>query len=396
MVKRDSLSKLRLIDHALQQHNGVTIARLKEIIGVSSNSTIRNYIGFKNQPKIDEYSRKGIMWGEFWPERMIKKYNPDEIPELFNDVIVKVGHRRVPDEFSSIEPKDKFEGYRYKYAHNDFSLFNNEFTESTIDGLFYMIEYFQKVMGLNDNFENVLGALYEMLESQKAGRYKDRLDRLINSKSTMKISLRQVFSMESDLYRENISFISDAIKQKIVLRITYKPFNDPESTIILHPYFLCESNSRWYVIGQISDVIEKSSPFIKYDRLNKINNLALERISEIIVAERINYVRTTVDVENILENSFGPSISSWENPERIDLVIKTRPELQKHFETMPLKYNAKQSNKGCVFTYKNTIVSQELYNELMQYGSGIEIISPSKIRSKFVNKLKEMNIIYSV
>ena len=394
MVKRDSLFKLRQIDQALQQHNGVTIARLKEILGVTSNSTIRNYIGFKKQPDIDEYSRKGIMWGEFWPERMIKKYNPDEIPEGFNDVIIKVGQRRVPDQFNSTDPKDKFEGYRYKYAYNDFSLFNNEFTESTIDGLFYMIEYFQKVMGLNDNFENVIGALCEMLESQKGGRYKERLDRLINSKSSMKISLRQVFSMESDLYRENISFISEAIKQKSVLKITYKPFNDPKSTIILHPYYLCESNSRWYVIGHISDVMEKSSPFIKYDRLNKINNLALERISEISVTESENYITTRVDVENILENSLGPSISNWENPEKIDLVIKTSPDLQKHFETMPLKYNAKQSNKGCVFTYNNTIVSKELIQSLLQFGSGIEILEPIKIRMQFISELRKICDLY--
>ena len=43
-----------------------------------------------------------------------------------------------------------------------------------------------------------------------------------------------------------------------------------------------------------------------------------------------------MDVENILENSFGPSISNWESPEIVDLVIKTAPSLQKHFETMPL------------------------------------------------------------
>lgn len=376
MVKRDSLVKLRLIDQALQQHNGVTIERLKELLKVTSNTTIRNYIGFKKQANIDLDDRKGIMWGEFWPERMIKKYNPSEAPESFNDVIVK-------------------EGGRYKYAYNDFSLFNNEFTQSTIEAIFYMIEYFKKVMGLNDNFEHVINALYEMLESQKGGRYKDRLENLLVSKSTMKISLRQVFSMESEYYRENISFISDSIKKKIALEITYNPFNDPKSTIIIHPYFLCESNSRWYVIGQISDVKEKISPFIKYNRVNKINNLALERVSEIKIAEKVSYINSQVDVENILENSFGPSISNWENPEKIDLMIKTRPELQKHFETMPLKFNAKQSNNGCTFTYRDTIVSKELIHNLMQYGSGIEILEPKKIRDEFIENIKAINKMYS-
>ena len=52
---------------------------LKKIIEVTSNSTIRNYIGYRQQANVDPMFRKGIMWGEFWPERMIEKYNPDLI-----------------------------------------------------------------------------------------------------------------------------------------------------------------------------------------------------------------------------------------------------------------------------------------------------------------------------
>ena len=155
MVKRDSLYRLRLIDEALQSHNGVTIDRLKEIIEVTSNSTIRNYIGYRQQANVDPMFRKGIMWGEFWPERMIEKYNPNHTPESFNDIIV-------------------VKGGRYKYAYSDFSLFNNEFTKSTIESIFYLIEYFQRVMGLNDHFEHVINALYEIGE-------KDYLINLLNN-----------------------------------------------------------------------------------------------------------------------------------------------------------------------------------------------------------------------
>ena len=123
----------------------------------------------------------------------------------------------------------------------------------------------------------------------------------------------------------------------------------------------------------------KDSPFIKYDRLNKINNLPLERVSHPVVKESIDYISPSVDIGKILDNSFGPSIEDWQNPEKIDLVIKTKPYLQKHFETMPLKFNAKQTNKDCEFTYKDTIVSKELISYLMQFGAGIEIISPKKL-----------------
>jgi len=102
-----------------------------------------------------------------------------------------------------------------------------------------------------------------------------------------------------------------------------------------------------------------------------------------------------VDVENILENSFGPSISNWENPEVIDLVVKTIPSMQKHFETMPLKFNTQQTNKGCVFTYKNTVVSNELFYTLKQFGDAIEILSPKFIRERFFDDIKRVYKKYS-
>lgn len=76
------------------------------------------------------------------------------------------------------------------------------------------------------------------------------------------------------------------------------------------------------------------------------------------------------------------------------MVIKTAPSLQKHFETMPLKFNTQQTNNGCVFTYKNTIVSNELFYTLRQYGSSIEVISPDGIRQKMKEDSKKLISIY--
>lgn len=372
MVKRDSLFRLRLIDEALQKHSGVSLEELKKLIGVNSNSTIRNYIGFKKQANIDLDDRKGIMWGEFWPERMITKYNPKKDPKVFNQIITN-------------------EGRKYKYAYSDFSLFNNEFSDSSIEAILNFIDYCHKVLGLNDNFNDVIMALTEIIETQKSGRFKPRIDKILNSKSTMKISLREVFPSDGYLpYKNFISLITDSITNKNPLTIHYKPFDDQKSTILIHPYFVCESNSRWYVIGYISNVKEKNSVFIKNDRLDKINNLPLERISKIRVEDKIDYIDSMVDVENVLENSFGPSISNWENPEVIDLVIRTIPGMQKHFETMPLKFNTQQSNKDCVFTYKNTVVSNELFYTLRQFGDAIEVIAPISIRERFIEDIKRV------
>lgn len=366
MVKRDSLHRLRQIDLALQKPSGASVEDLQKILEVNSLTTVRNYLGFKKQSNIEKEARSGILWGEFWPDRMIKKYNPKKEPEVFNQIITK-------------------EAGKYKYAYSDFSLFNNEFSDASIEAILNFVDYCYKVMGLNDNFSDVIIALTEIIESQKSGKFKSRIDKILNSKSTMKISLREVFPSEGYLpYKKFISVITDCITNKNTLTITYKPFDTSKSTVILHPYFVCESNSRWYVIGYISDVKEKNSVFIKNDRLKKINNLPLERISEIRVEEKVEYLDSKVDVENILENSFGPSISNWENPEIVDLVLKTIPVMQKHFETMPLKFNTQQTNNGCIFTYKNTVVSNELFYTLRQFGDAIEILSPASIRENFL------------
>lgn len=292
MVKRDSLYRLRQIDIALQKPSGVSVEDLKRILEVKSLTTVRNYLGFKKQSNVEKELRTGILWGEFWPERMIKKYNPKKDPEVFNKIITK-------------------EGGRYKYAYSDFSLFNNEFSDASIEAILNFIDYCHKVMGLNDNFNDVIVALTEIIEAQKSGKFKPRIDKILNSKSTMKISLREVFPAEGYLpYKKFISDITDSISNRCPITIVYKPFDDSKSTVLVHPYYVCESNSRWYVIGCISDVKQKNSLFIKRNRINKINNLALERISKITVENDIEYIDSTVDVENILENSFGPSISN--------------------------------------------------------------------------------------
>ena len=133
MVKKDYLNRLRLLDDALQSPSGISMQELLRRLNVSSKSTIRNYIGYKKQSDVDLEDRRGIIWGEYWPIRLIEKYNPSRSPEGFNDVIIKVNNR-------------------YKYAYNDFSLFNNEFTDRSVNSILSFINYCYKISGLHENF----------------------------------------------------------------------------------------------------------------------------------------------------------------------------------------------------------------------------------------------------
>ena len=211
----------------------------------------------------------------------------------------------------------------------------------------------------------------------------------------MKISTREVFNFDNPKYKDYIGIIDKAIEDEIPLKVKYNAFNEPKSTVVIHPYYICESNSRWYLIGYVSKVNESDSPFLKFDRLDKINNLALDRIYSISFNSHYEFINTEVDIEDVLENSFGPSISNWENPQIVDLEIKIHPSLQQHFRTMPLKYNTQQLENGDVFIYKQTIVSNELYYTLRQYGNMIEVVAPNFIRTKMSTDSKKLFDLYN-
>ena len=93
----------------------------------------------------------------------------------------------------------------------------------------------------------------------------------------------QVISASLDRILTNIEYLPslyEAITNKMVLEIEYKPFDEEEVTLMFHPHYLKEYNGRWHLFGHA----EGRDPEYGY-------NIALDRIqSKPRERARVEYV----------------------------------------------------------------------------------------------------------
>ena len=82
----------------------------------------------------------------------------------------------------------------------------------------------------------------------------------------------QVISSSLDRILTNIEYLPqlyEAITNKTVMEIEYKPYDEEQVTLLFHPHYLKEYNGRWHLFGHA----EGRVPEFGY-------NIALDRIQE--------------------------------------------------------------------------------------------------------------------
>lgn len=210
-------------------------------------------------------------------------------------------------------------------------------------------------------------------------------------KSELKIETEQnpkeVMSFESNpdlMGHGHITELFNAIINKRVLKIMYQDFKTKlPYEVILHPYYLKQFNSRWYVIG--------------YNPLKKVNSwtVALDRIKNKGIKEiKGEYINDDTDWEDYFSDFIG--MSKYEGkPVEIKLLI-TDAEQASYIETKPLHQTQKKIKevKGGFETSIKVIPNYELEKLILSYGARIQVVSPKEVRDKFKEHIKKMKDLY--
>ena len=370
MARLDKIEKIKILDQKLGLTTGFTLYELSDIMNVSL-TTVKNYIGFK----IKKEEGKGIRHGEFWSKEMLEKYPPDE-----NEIIHE-------EQYGSKK--------KYRYAIENFSIFNDQISESIVNDTLPFLEIL-KQMTLSELYDKTCDALLDLIELQHNGKYKKEVEKIRNMEVIIDVGINDISNKETNelMFNKYFSQIKQSIIEEKVLKILYKPFNRTQSTAIIHPYKIRQSQNRWYLIGFLESVIEKNSPFIEDNRIGKINNLALERIKQINVIEnKIFLTKKKEELKNRLQKSFGFSLTKPE--EEVTLKIKVSNHLKDYILTNPL-INLKQRgpDENNIFTYKDVFITAELIKFILSNGDDIEIVSPKKLRLYIKEKIDLMKGIY--
>lgn len=179
-----------------------------------------------------------------------------------------------------------------------------------------------------------------------------------------------------------------AIRDKQVLKFTYAPYAKSERTLIFHPHYLKEYNSRWFVFGLAIEGEGKQYPS---------NNCALDRIvSEIKKVENVKYIPSSVDYSTYFDEIVGVTRLKGHQKEIIEIEAKDYYTYMRiltkrlHKSQKVLQTWNEQSRTGR-FSIE-VIPNNELLGLLMSFESNIEIFRT--YRKKIENEIKKMYHLY--
>lgn len=225
----------------------------------------------------------------------------------------------------------------------------------------------------------------ENLESLKTNPLKKWLLSSMSAITTMeqckvlsdRIMLEHTFGGETLL-----PIVTEAMTSGLCLIVSYKPFWYEEPyQLVIEPYFVRLFKQRWYLVGFSH-------------KHNAIRTFAFDRICNINISEDKFVMPEGLNVESYFSDSFG--IMQQDNVQMETIRLKFIAEQGIYVETRPLHHSQKligKTDEYMVFelTLRPTF---DFFQELMSYGSDLEVLSPQSLRDRVARCVEAMSEIY--
>ena len=200
-------------------------------------------------------------------------------------------------------------------------------------------------------------------------------------------------SVDRDL--SNIEYLPqlyEIIRDKQVLKVDYKPYDEEIETIIFHPHLLKEFNGRWFLFGHA----EGKEPEFGY-------NLALDRIENFDLGKSIeqNYIYAPKGFyAEFFKNIVGVSHKPDDKPATI-IIRATTHNIYKLTETKKIHHSQRtikpfgQYEDGEYGEFELYVEpNNEFIGRILQMGDGFVVVSPVEIRELFRKRVKKMADLY--
>ncbi|MCC5917276.1 MAG: WYL domain-containing protein [Cryomorphaceae bacterium] len=256
----------------------------------------------------------------------------------------------------------------YRYSDKEYSIRNSPLGER-------QKQIIDEALLLLSNFHGLPGFYWLNEAKVKLTCIRDNLDD----------EIEHFVSFAQNPYLEGLNHfaeIYDAIKNKRVLSIKYKPFTHKSSNKLeIHPYYLKQYNERWFLFGHNKQV-------------ESISNLALDRIKSLNTSNNKYIPNAFVDFRDFFEDVVGVTVNNEDNAHRVLLSVKN--ETMNYIRTKPIHGSQKIIKKG----KKNTQIqlqlkiNYELKSQLLSYGSGLKVLEPKHLAMDIQKWADELLAIY--
>lgn len=266
-----------------------------------------------------------------------------------------------------------------RYANPYFSIFNHEMNDDEKALLRKALEPFGKFEDIPgfEQIEQLIASLnVDVDESKKFVYYS------VNEKGTNTKVFGKLYS---------------AISEQKAIDLTYHTFDEPEKKhVLLHPYILKEWNRRWYLIAAAADS-------------GKILTFALDRTDEVETCDDMKYKPASDDLMERYEDIVGityyegkpiETIYFWASDSSTHYLLTkpihgTQTKLKEGGEEYNALLKSHPSLKGGNFFRLKCIINYELIREILSYGQGIIVLSPTSFREDIIKQITSIQSNYS-
>ena len=244
----------------------------------------------------------------------------------------------------------------YRYEDPDFTINEQPLTDDEAQNLRTAILTISRFRGLPSNewMEEVISSL--------------------EWRFNLKRSNSNVISFEQNEKLKGLVFLNqvlDATSHNQVLSINYHnyKYGGRDITIILHPYYVRQYNSRWFLFGLNQDN-------------GLINNIALDRIVSLSIVENIAFIpNKEIDFEHYFDDVVGVTIPS-NHPEKETIRFQMNEDRFPYVISKPLHHSQQTVDAEHHILSIEVRPNRELDQLILSFGPDIQIISPQWYRAR--------------
>lgn len=204
----------------------------------------------------------------------------------------------------------------------------------------------------------------------------------------------QIISASLDRIYKNIEYLPylyEAIVNKCVLEIDYKPYEEEERRLIFHPHYIKEHNGRWHLFGHAVGC----EPELGYNiALDRIQSRPREKYKlDYIAAPKMYYEDSFKDVIGVSHQKDAPveEIIIRVHSYYIYKLTETKP---LHNSQTVIKEYADYSDGRYAEILIKVEVNNELIGRILQMGEGYEVVSPDNVRKILEEKISKLYSLY--
>lgn len=192
---------------------------------------------------------------------------------------------------------------------------------------------------------------------------------------------QQVVEFDNNPYVGGMDFFGEvfnAIVNKVVIKIDYRPFECEHRYHTVHPYFLKQYAYRWYLIAR--DDFFRCLITLPLDRMISIKQTAIKYIPN-----------TDIDFEDYFFDAIGITV-----PRGCDVLkirLKVSNALLPFIETKPLHGSQKiiSTEEDSSIIEIQVYDTHELKSLILSYGHDMEVLEPKLLRDEISDEIRKMD-----